>query len=206
MGRTHLLALNVSRRFRFVKNLDKKILDIKLSNMNTNEASDVIDHLLAAWRMARPDLDPSPLALVGRVIVLAQRLEQSVGRALAKHGLTLGQFDILATLRRHGPRGGLTPSELLRSVVLSSGGMTARLDKLEEAGWISRVADAQDRRKVVIELTPKGRRLIDAATATRFEEARSSLPPLSDHEQSTLAALLRRWLTGLSTTATASDA
>jgi DNA-binding MarR family transcriptional regulator len=68
------------------------------------------------------------------------------------------------------------------------------------------VADAQDRRKVVIELTPKGRRLIDAATATRFEEARSSLPRLSDHEQSILAALLRRWLTGLGTTATASDA
>src|SRR5262245_58586308 len=109
--------------------------------MDATDSPDVIDRLLDAWRTARPDLDPAPLALVGRVIVLAQHLEESVGMALEKHGLTLGQFDILATLRRHGPRGGLTPSELLRSVMLSSGGMTARLDKLEEAALIQRVAD-----------------------------------------------------------------
>jgi DNA-binding MarR family transcriptional regulator len=157
-------------------------------------AEDVIDHLLAAWRAALPDLDPGPLALVGRVIVLGQHLEMSIEAALEKHGLTLGQFDILATLRRHGPKGGLTPSELLRSVMLSSGGMTARLDKLEEAALIQRVADAEDRRKVVIELTAKGKRVIDAATATRFAEARASLPPLSADEMETLAGLLRRWL------------
>lgn len=155
---------------------------------------DVIDQLLAAWRAARPDLDPSPLEVVGRVIVLAQHLEENVESALAKHNLTLGQFDILATLRRRGPRGGLTPSQLLDSVLLSSGGMTARLDKLEEAGLIVRTPDADDRRMVVIELTPKGRRVIDAATATRFEEARSSLPRLGEAELKALADLLRRWL------------
>src|SRR5262245_47675119 len=109
--------------------------------MDTTDAPaslDVIDQLLAAWREARPDLDPSPLGVVGRVIVLAQHLEESVERALAKHNLTLGQFDILATLRRKSSRGGLTPSQLLESVLLSSGGMTARLDKLEEAGLIVR--------------------------------------------------------------------
>ena len=96
--------------------------------MHTTNAqpSDIIDHLLAAWRQARPDLDPEPLSLVGRVIVLAQHLEESVGTVLLKHGLTLGQSDILATLRRHSPKGGLTPSDLLGSVMLSSGGMTPR--------------------------------------------------------------------------------
>jgi DNA-binding MarR family transcriptional regulator len=165
--------------------------------MHTTDAppdSDPIDHLLAAWRAARPDLDPSPLEVVGRVIVLARHLEESVEAALAKHNLTLGQFDILATLRRHGPKGGLTPSDLLGSVMLSSGGMTARLDKLEEAGLILRKPDADDRRMVVIELTPKGRRVIDAATATRFAEAEASLPPLNAGEMRTLAGLLRRWL------------
>ena len=132
--------------------------------------------------------------MVGRVIVLAQHLEESVEAALAKHNLTLGQFDILATLRRRGPRGGLTPSQFLECVMLSSGGMTARLDKLEEAGLIIRTPDADDRRMVVIELTPKGKRVIDAATATRFAEAKSSLPPLSTTEIQTLAGLLRRWL------------
>ena len=155
---------------------------------------DVIDRLVAAWRDARPDLDPSPLEVVGRVIVLAQHLERSVDSALEKHKLTLGQFDILATLRRHGKKGGLSPSQLLESVMLSSGGMTARLDKLAEASLVYRKADPNDRRVVVVELTAKGRRVIDAATATRFAEANGSLPPLDAGELARLAELLRRWL------------
>jgi DNA-binding MarR family transcriptional regulator len=158
------------------------------------DAPDVIDRMLEAWREARPDLDPAPLAVVGRVIVLAQHLERSVETALEKHGLTLGEFDILATLRRHGPKGGLTPSQLLESVMLSSGGMTARLDRLAQAGLIYRKADKDDRRKVVVDLTAKGRRVIDSATATRFREAGDSLPPLSPEELRALAGLLRRWL------------
>ena len=169
--------------------------------MDTTDASaslDVIDHLLQAWRETRPDLDASPLGVVGRVIVLAQHLEESVETALAKHNLTLGQFDILATLRRNGTRGGLTPSQLLESVLLSSGGMTARLDKLESAGLIIRTPDADDRRMVVIELTPKGRRVIDAATVTRFAEAKAALPPFESKDLQLLAGLLRRWLAAVS--------
>jgi DNA-binding MarR family transcriptional regulator len=199
------VRLNLTANSLIVKNLDSKILRIKLSDMDTTDAPldfDVIDHLLAAWRETRPDLDPSPLGMVGRVIVLAQYLEASVETALAKHNLTLGQFDILATLRRKGSRGGLTPSQLLESVLLSSGGMTARLDKLETAGLILRTPDADDRRMVVIELTPKGKRVIDAATATRFAEAKSSLPSLDPTEMRTLAGLLRRWLSTASKTST----
>src|SRR5262249_8109047 len=156
--------------------------------------SDVVDRLLAKWREVRPDLDPSPLETVGRVIVLAQHLERSVETSLEKHGLTLGQFDILATLRRNGKKGGLTPSQLLESVVLSSGGMTARLDALAEAGLIKRKTSEEDRRMVVIELTSKGRRVIDHATKTRFAEAKGSLPTLNETEMTTLTSLLRRWL------------
>jgi DNA-binding MarR family transcriptional regulator len=155
---------------------------------------DAVDHLLAAWRAARPDLDPSALGLVGRVIVLAGHLERSVEEALAEHRLTLGQFDILATLRRHGPKGGLTPTALLRSVVLSSGGMTSRLDKLEASGLIARSPDAADRRGVVVTLTAKGKKVIDAATATRFREAERSLPPFTAGQLNLLTDLLRQWL------------
>lgn len=184
-------------------------LDVKNSNMDTTDTAqsaeaaglgeegtrdDVVDRLLVKWREARPDLDPSPLEVVGRIIVLAQHLERGVEVALERHGLTLGQFDILATLRRHGKKGGLTPSQLLESVMLSSGGMTARLDALAEAGYIKRRTSEDDRRMVVIELTSKGRRVIDHATKTRFAEAKASLPPLTSEESVTLTSLLRRWL------------
>jgi DNA-binding MarR family transcriptional regulator len=159
--------------------------------MNT---PDVIDRMLAAWEKIRPDLDSSPLEVVGRVIVLAQHLERSVEQALERHKLTLGEFDILATLRRHGPKGGLTPSQLLESVMLSSGGMTARLDRLADAQLIYRKSDKDDRRKVVIDLTAKGRRVIDSATRTRFREAAESLPPLNASETRELSRYLRRWL------------
>jgi DNA-binding MarR family transcriptional regulator len=156
--------------------------------------SDAVDRLIAKWRETRPDLDPSPLEVVGRIIVLAQHLERSVEVALERHGLTLGQFDILATLRRHGKKGGLTPTQLLESVMLSSGGMTARLDALAEAGFVARRQNPTDRRMVVIELTSRGRRLIDNATKTRFIEAKEALPGLSQAEMATLTGLLRRWL------------
>ena len=155
---------------------------------------DTVDQILAAWRAVRPDLDPSPLELVGRVIVLAGLLERRVETALAHHHLTLGQFDILATLRRQAGKGGLTPTQLLRSVVLSSGGMTSRLDKLEATGLIDRKPDPSDRRGVVVSLTAKGRKVIDAATATRFEEAQDSLPELSAADRKALADMLRSWL------------
>lgn len=157
-------------------------------------AADVVDRLVAKWREARTDLDPSPLEVIGRVIVLAQHLERNVESALEKHKLTLGQFDILATLRRNGRKGGLTPTQLLESVVLSSGGMTARLDALADAGYICRKPKPEDRRMVMIELTAKGRRAIDNATRTRFAEAKDSLPPLDAAEMATLTGLLRKWL------------
>lgn len=160
----------------------------------TMPARDAVDDLLDAWRETRPDLDSSALGVVGRVIVLAQHLEKSVSNSLADHGLTLGQFDILATLRRHSPKGGLTPKQLLGSVMLSSGGMTSRLDTLERAEWITRRPDPNDRRGVVIDLTLKGKKVIDAATATRFSEATSSMPDLNSSELTSLEQHLRVWL------------
>jgi DNA-binding MarR family transcriptional regulator len=156
--------------------------------------ADAVDQVVADWRAARPDLDPAPLELVGRVLVLAQHLERSVEDALKPHDLTLGQFDILATLRRQPTAGGMTPTQLLQSVVLSSGGMTSRLDKLAERGLIARRPDPADRRGVIVGLTAKGRKLIDAATETRFREAARSSPPATTAERKQLAALLRAWL------------
>jgi DNA-binding MarR family transcriptional regulator len=175
-----------------VKNLDSKIVRAYAHGMG--QETDVIDRMMTAWRRELPALDPSPLGLVGRVIVLAQHLERSVNAALARHHLTLGQFDILATLRRHGAKGGLTPKQLLASVMLTSGGMTARLQKLEDELLLRRLPDPNDRRGVVVELTAKGRKVIDAAAATRFAEARESLPPVDASERRVFEELLRQWL------------
>ncbi len=155
---------------------------------------DSIDRMMADWLAVRPDLDPIPLGVVGRVLVLARYLEQSVDSALSVHNLTLGQFDILATLRRHEPIGGMNATHLCKSVMLSSGSMTNRLDKLEAAGWLARQSDPNDRRGVVVVLTPEGRKLINAATKTRFAEAAGSLPPLANADMVKLADYLRRWL------------
>jgi len=165
----------------------------------TTDRSDPVDAVIADWKAVRPNLDPSPLGLVGRVLVLADQLQRSVDAALAKHSLTLGLFDILATLRRNGKRGGMTPGQLLKSVVLSSGGLTSRLDKLEAAGLLERADDPDDRRGVVVTLTAKGRRVIDAATATRFEEAKRSLPPLASDDRQALEGMLRVWLSATAT-------
>jgi len=156
--------------------------------------ADIVDELLAAWMAVRPDLDPSALGVVGRVLILAQGLHKSVEAALARHELSLGQFDILATLRRNTVDRGMTPTQLLRSVVLSSGGMTSRLDKLEAAGLIVRGTDATDRRTIVVMLTAKGKRRIDTATTTRFAEARASAPVLPAQDLEKLEELLRTWL------------
>lgn len=160
---------------------------------------DPIERINDRWKAVRPDLDPSALDVVGRVLVLAGHLDRSVNHALEAHGITLGQFDILATLRRAEPAEGLTPTQLLQSIALTSGGMTGRLDRLEEAGLIRRTADPEDRRGVKVGLTAKGRAAIDAATETRFAEARQSLSPLSASERNQLATLLKKWLTTLST-------
>ncbi len=153
---------------------------------------DRIDRMNVAWREIRPDLDPSPLELVGRVLVLAKHLEKSVEEALKKHKLSLGAFDILATLRRKGTK--MTPGELIKSVILSSGAMTNRLDRLENAGHIKRQQDPNDRRGVVVTLTAKGKKLIDKATETRFAEAAKAIETLEQTEQTELVVLLRKWL------------
>lgn len=176
-----------------VKNLDIKLSDVILIVME----KDIVDRMNADWRRELPDLDPAPLEIVGRVIVIAQYLDRSVNEALASFGLSLGQFDILATLRRQGPDGRMTPTQLMKSVMLSSGGMTNRLDRLEQAGWIQRQADPDDRRGIVVGLTKKGLTIIDAAAAARFAEAEKSLPGLNGKEKKDLASYLRTWLNEL---------
>jgi DNA-binding MarR family transcriptional regulator len=104
---------------------------------------------------------------------------------------------VLATLRRGGRPYRRTPTELRNAVLITSGAMTACLDRLEANGLIARIADPKDRRSSAAELTPAGRKLIDKAIVIRFEEAAAALASLSDGERTRLAALLKKLGRGL---------
>lgn len=160
---------------------------------------DRVDLFIEQWNRERPDLDPSPLGVVSRVLMLAKLLEHSADQVLAKFGLSLWQFDVLTALRRSGKPFKLSPTRLMELVTLSSGAMTNRIDRLEELGFVVRERDRDDRRGVSIALTPQGRALVDEAIPLRLEDAGQNLIMLTKTEQKTLAALLRRLLVVMET-------
>lgn len=127
------------------------------------DPEDPIDRLLEQWHRERPELELAPMALVARLMRLSARLDREVGAGLAGSGLQTGWFDVLSALRRGGKPFRMSPGELASAVMLSSGGMTKRLDRMEAEGLIARRPDPDDRRGLLIELTASGRRRIDRA-------------------------------------------
>jgi DNA-binding MarR family transcriptional regulator len=158
---------------------------------------DGVDAILEQWRSERPDLDPSPIGIVGRVSRLARELEARLEPVYKAHGLEPGWHDVLATLRRTGPDHRLRPTDLTNASMLTSSGTTKRLDKLEQAGLIRREADPNDRRGTLITLTEAGRARIDSVTAAHLANEARLISSLDAQEQSTLADLLRKLLLGL---------
>jgi DNA-binding MarR family transcriptional regulator len=153
-----------------------------------------IDRILAQWGRERPDLDVAPMGLFGRMFLAVDRAESTLSDGLARHGLQPGWFDLLAALRRSGPRGELRPSELTQATMLSSGGTTKRLDRLAEAGLVQRRPDPEDRRGTIVRLTPRGRRVIDAAVRTHVENEARLLRSFTASERRALDGLLGRLL------------
>jgi DNA-binding MarR family transcriptional regulator len=155
---------------------------------------DRVDQILDQWAEARPDLDASALGVVGRILRLAKHMRRNMKEALAPYGLDLWGFDVLAALRRAGPPYSMSPTELRRVVMLTSGAMTNRVDRLEERGWVERVADHSDRRAIQVRLTERGEELIDDAAVARMEMAQDLLEPLAADDRLRLADLLRTLL------------
>jgi DNA-binding MarR family transcriptional regulator len=158
---------------------------------------DGVDLIIEQWQRERPELDSSPIGVIGRVSRLARALEQRLEPVYREHGLEPGWHDVLATLRRTGPPFCLRPSEFTGSLMLTSSGTTKRLDKLEQAGLVARAPDPDDRRGTLITLTEEGRRLIDSVTEAHLENERRLLGALTPAEQQALADLLRKLGLGL---------
>jgi DNA-binding MarR family transcriptional regulator len=161
------------------------------------EDRDGVDLIIEQWARERPELDSSPIGIVGRISRLAREIEARLEPVYRDHGLEPGWHDILATLRRHGPSYRLRPTDLTNASMLTSSGTTKRLDKLEDAGLIARSPDPDDRRGTLITLTAAGRELIDALTPAHLDNERHILGALSEAEQRRLADLLRKLQLGL---------
>jgi DNA-binding MarR family transcriptional regulator len=158
---------------------------------------DGVDLILEQWRRERPDLDPSPIGVVGRISRLARELEQRLEPVYREQGLEPGWYDVLATLRRIGPPYQLRPTEFSNTLMLTSSGTTKRLDRLEQAGLITRAPDPEDRRGTLITLTDAGYELVDTAAEAHLENERRLLSALTAAERRELADLLRTLQLGL---------
>jgi len=158
---------------------------------------DAVDTIEGQWRQERPDLDPSPMTVIGRITRLASLLDRELDTAFAEYGLAGCDFDVLATLRRSGAPYRLTPTELSRSTMVTTGGMTKRLDRLEANGLIRRDPDPSDRRGKLIALTDEGRELIDRAVEGHLANEERLLACVTPPDRTRLADLLRDMLLAL---------
>lgn len=153
---------------------------------------DHVDGLVAQWQAERPELNFGPMAIVGRLSRLASDVQVEVEKNLARFGLQGGRFDVLAALRRQGPPFVLKPTDLGDQMLLTSGAVTHRLDVLEEAGWIRRSPDPEDRRGTLVALTERGQKLVDEALVSHLETEARWLGALEDDDRRALADALRR--------------
>lgn len=158
---------------------------------------DGVDAIIEEWQQQRPDLDASPMGVIGRISRLARDIEPRLDRVHGACGLEPGWYDVLATLRRGGPPYRARPTDFARALMLTTSGTTKRLDRLEHAGLITRDPDPDDRRGVLITLTPRGVDLVDTATEAHLANEHRLLNRLTDQEQQRLADLLRRLQIGL---------
>lgn len=154
---------------------------------------DHVGRIMAQWHVERPDLDVSPLGVIGRLHRVAARLTEELVAVYAAHGLGEGEFDVLATLRRTGPPFELTPGELGARTMVSSGAVTKRVDRCEEQGWVSRRVHDADHRGRVVALTEAGRALIDEAFTAHVANEHRLVGMLAPDDRARLAGLLETW-------------
>jgi DNA-binding MarR family transcriptional regulator len=155
---------------------------------------DHLDDILAQWRRERPDLNVASLGLMGRLFRTVHLADAALGDGLAEYGLQSGWFDLIAALRRAGAPYELNPTQLMRATMISSGGMTKRLDRLAEAGLVERRPDPDDRRGTLVRLTPRGVATIDDAVEVHVANEDRALRSLNASERRTLDGLLRKLL------------
>lgn len=158
---------------------------------------DNVDRRLDQWRVERPDIDPAPMGVVGRIQRACRILERELRGNFARDDLQLWEFDVLGTLRRAGPPYRMTAGAIVESSMVTSGAITNRVDRLVARGLVVRDTDPANRRSVLVTLTDEARELIDDVVVGHLELETTLLGALSPDEQDQLAGLLRKLLIGL---------
>ncbi|MFD0315032.1 MarR family winged helix-turn-helix transcriptional regulator [Streptomyces flavalbus] len=155
---------------------------------------DPVDAIIDQWAVVRPDLDTRAMEVFGRVYRLARTMGDRMEKAYARFGISRGEFDVLATLRRSGEPYALSPRQLSATLMLTTGGMTGRLDKLERAGLLRRSPDPHDRRGLKVTLTERGLAVVDEAVGAGLALQTAALSALTPEQADQLADLLRELL------------
>lgn len=160
------------------------------------QVPDEVDQILAAWARELPGLDVTPLASLSRISRLAKHLDRARREAFAAHDLEVWEFDVLAALHRQGRPHELSPGELIRQTLSTSGTMTNRVNRLEARGLVSRQPNADDRRGVLVRLTEDGCLRVQRALTDLLGYEQRVLAAIAPAERQELAGLLRRLLAG----------
>lgn len=161
--------------------------------------NDHVARLIEQRRAVSPDVALGGMEILARARRLTLLSRAPIEAVFARHGLDAGEFDVLATLRRSA-RPSLRPTELYQELMVSSGGMTDRLHRLEQAGLIARIDCDEDRRSRRVQLTAQGMAVIDRAFAEDMAVEHALLSALDDQQQDQLADLLAQLLTAIERT------
>jgi DNA-binding MarR family transcriptional regulator len=164
---------------------------------NRSDVADRVARIQQEWARERPEIDVSPQGIIGRLHRLAARLTDELAVVFRTHGISAGEFDVLAALRRAGAPYERTPSELAERTMITSGGLTKRVDRLEGAGLVLRRPSEHDGRGRVVALTEEGLALIDTAFAEHMANEHRLVDLLGESDRRALELALTRWLARL---------
>lgn len=157
---------------------------------------DAVDRITSQWNAVRPDVDVSPIDVIGRVSRLSRLVDRRLAENFARYGIENWMYDVLATLRRSGEPYDLTAGDLVRQTMVTTGAITNRIDRLEQRGLVER-ARTHDRRKVIVHLTKQGFDVVEEVVVAHMATEREILAALSPRQQHQLANLLRTTLLAL---------
>ncbi len=160
------------------------------------QESDAVDRITGQWNEVRPDLDVTPISVIGRISRLSRLIDRRLGENFVRFDLQDWMYDVLATLRRSGPPYELSAGDLVRQTMVTTGAITNRIDRLEQRGLVARTS-VDDRRKVIVRLTTKGLNLVERVVESHLATERAILDALSTQQRENLATLLRTTLLSL---------